>query len=70
MDHEPERDSEERWDPPPFGYKKAAIFLGIAFVLWFVVTGPDNAAQVARDALGGVGDAAGQVAEFVRRLVR
>jgi hypothetical protein len=51
-------------------YKKIGIFLGIAFVLYFLVQQPEESAGLVRDALGGVGDAAGKLAEFVRSLVR
>jgi len=51
-------------------YKKMGIFLGIAFVLYFLVQQPAESAGLVRDALGGVGDAASKLAEFVRQLVR
>lgn len=51
-------------------YKKIGVFLGIAFVLYFLVSQPTESAGLVRDALGGVGDAASKLAEFVRQLVR
>ena len=51
-------------------YKKMGIFLGIAFVLYFLVQQPAESAGLVRDALGGVGDAASKLAEFVRQPVR
>lgn len=51
-------------------YKVIGIFLGVAFVLYFLASQPTEAHDLMRDALGGVGDAAQKLAEFVRRLVR
>lgn len=51
-------------------FRKIALFLGIAFVLYYVIEQPAQTAAWFRGALGGVGDAAGRLAEFVRQLVR
>ena len=51
-------------------YRKMAIFMGIAFVLYFWIAQPTEVADFIRSALGGAGDAAAKLADFVRRLVR
>jgi hypothetical protein len=51
-------------------YKKIGIFLGIAFAAYYLISQPQESAGLVRDALGGIGDAAGKLAEFVRSLVR
>jgi hypothetical protein len=49
--------------------KKIGIYLAIAYVLFYVVADPVAAAGLVRDALNGVGDAAGRVAEFFRAIL-
>lgn len=51
-------------------YKKIGTFLGVAFVAYYLIAQPNESADLVRSALGGVGDAAGKLAEFVRQLVR
>lgn len=51
-------------------YKKMAIFMGIAFVLYYLIAQPNESVDLVRSALGGVGQAAATLADFVRRLVR
>jgi hypothetical protein len=51
-------------------YKLIGIFLGTAFVLYFVASQPTESYHLVHGALAGVGDAAGKLAEYVRRLVR
>jgi hypothetical protein len=51
-------------------YKQIGIFLGVVFVLYFLVGQQTEARDALRDALGGVGDAAQKLAEFMRMLVR
>jgi hypothetical protein len=51
-------------------YKKLGLFAAIAVVMYYVVTEPNESANLVQDAFGGVGDAAGALAEFLRSLVR
>ena len=51
-------------------YKQIGSVLGVAFVLHFLVGWPTESYHLVHRALSGVGDAAGNLAEFVRRLVR
>lgn len=50
-------------------YKKLAILIGVAFVLFFVVQQPQDSAGLVKDALGGIGHAADKLAVFVKSLV-
>lgn len=50
-------------------WKRTGTYLGIAIVAWFVVSQPTETANQIRNALGGVGNGAGRIAEFVRALV-
>jgi hypothetical protein len=50
-------------------YKKLGIFLGAAFVLFYVISQPTDSAGLVRSALGGIGDAADKLAIFVKSLV-
>ena len=51
-------------------YKQIGLFLGVAFVLYFLASQPTESIHLVQAALGGVGDAVNKLAEFVRRLVR
>lgn len=51
-------------------YKKAGILLGVAFVAYYLIIQPAESAALIRSALGGVGDTAAKLADFVRKLVR
>lgn len=51
-------------------YKKIGIFLGVAFVLVFLVSQPEESAGLVRDSLDGVRDAAIKLATFLNSLVR
>lgn len=50
-------------------YKKQITLLAIAFVIFFLIQQPTASADLVKNALGGVGDAANKLAEFVRSLV-
>lgn len=51
-------------------YKRIGIFLGVAFVLFFLASQPTETHELLKQTIGGVGDVAQKLAEFVRRLVR
>lgn len=46
------------------------IFLGVVFFAYYLTFQPNEAADILRSALGGVGDTAAKLADFVRTLVR
>lgn len=48
--------------------KKVLTWLGIAFVVFFVLQQPDSASGMVRNAISGVGDAADRLAQFVSSL--
>ena len=50
-------------------FLKIGIYLGVAFAAYYVFVQPTETAALIRSALGGVGDAASGLAEFVRMLV-
>lgn len=50
-------------------YRKFGIFLGLAFVLFYVVADPTGAYGLMADALGGIGHAMNNLAAFTKRLV-
>ncbi|MBI1757661.1 MAG: hypothetical protein HYR62_00295 [Actinobacteria bacterium] len=48
--------------------KKVATWAAILFVLFFVIEQPNASAGMVRNAVGGLGQAADKLAEFVKSL--
>ena len=49
-------------------YKKLGIILGIAFVVFFLVNQPSEAAGLIKNSIAGVGHIADKLALFVKHL--
>jgi hypothetical protein len=49
-------------------YRKAATWLGVAFVIFFVLYSPTDAGGVVRSAFDGLGAAGAQFGTFVKRI--
>ncbi len=56
-------------DNSGYDIKKFSIFLGVAFAAYYLIAEPVQGAAFVRQAITGIGDAAGSVAEFFRLLV-
>jgi hypothetical protein len=50
-------------------YKKQLTLIGAAFVVFLMIKQPTASADLVKNAMSGLGDAADQLAEFVRNLV-
>lgn len=48
--------------------RKAMTWIGIAFVVFFVLSSPTDAGGVVRSAFDGIENAANQLAEFVKSI--
>jgi hypothetical protein len=48
--------------------KKALTWIGIAFVVFFVLSSPNDAGDVVHSALGGIQDAGNQLSTFVKSI--
>ena len=51
-------------------YKKQLTLVAIAFVIFFLINQPTASADLVKNAMAGIGNAADKLAEFVRSLVR
>jgi hypothetical protein len=49
-------------------WKRILTWLGIAFVVFFVLSSPGDAGSVVRSAFDGIESAADQLAEFVKSI--
>lgn len=49
--------------------KKIAVLVGTALVLFFLISAPDQSAQMVKDILSGLRDAAEAIITFVKQLV-
>lgn len=48
--------------------KKIAVLVGVALVLFFLISSPTQSANVVKEILGSLGDAAESVISFIRSL--
>lgn len=48
--------------------KKLAVLVGVALVLFFLISSPTQSANVVKEILGSLGDAAESVISFIRSL--
>ena len=51
-------------------YKRILVFLGVAFVLYFLIFHSTESVGLVRDAFSGVNAAAGKLAALIRALFR
>jgi hypothetical protein len=50
-------------------YKKQLTLIAVAFVIFFLINQPTASADLIKQAMGGLGNAADSLAAFVRSLV-
>ena len=50
-------------------YKKQPTLVSIAFVIFFLINQPTATADLVKNTMSGIGNAADKLAEFVRSLV-